>query len=589
MAELHAIRHSAAHVMAQAILELYPDAQLAFGPVTEDGFFYDVKLREGSITEKDLPKIQKIMRRIVQEKHDFERKEVTREEALEILNDQRFKVIALNTLLKDQETVSLYTQNGFIDLCKGPHVQNTKEITPFKVDRIAGSYWLGDSQNEPLQRVYGLCFETQEQLDEHVRLLEEAQKRDHRELGKRLDLFSFHEEGPGFPFWHPQGLTVFNLLVDYMREENRKREYQEIKTPLILNESLWHRSGHYDNFRDFMYFTSMEERSCCVKPMNCPGSILVFKEKLYSYRDLPLRLSEMGLVHRHELSGVLHGLFRVRAFTQDDAHVFTPEDRLRPEVENMIDYTLKTYRLFGFDEFEMFVATRPEKSIGAPEVWERATRILVESLEGLNMKFGIKEGEGAFYGPKIEFNVRDCLKRNWQLGTIQIDFSLPERFDIQYVGKDGSRHRPIMVHRAILGSFERFVGILLEQTEGSLPVWLSPVQAAVLPITDGEMDYAGEVVRILSDRGFRVELFDSGERLNKRIRNAQLRKIPYMLVVGGREKAEGTVSVRLRTQEDLGSIPLPEFLERAKSVVLARSLLLWEKKESPRPLDAVHS
>lgn len=578
MADLHAVRHSAAHVMAQAILELYPNAQLAFGPVTEDGFYYDVKVPDGSITEKDLPKIQKIMNRIVKGGHEFQRRDISREEALSILKGQRFKVETINTLLKDLNSVSIYSQNGFVDLCKGPHVQNTREISAFRVNRIAGSYWLGDSKNEPLQRVYGICFESEELVEEHLRLIEEAQKRDHRELGKRLDLFSFHDEGPGFPFWHPHGLTVFNLLVDFIREENRKRGYQEIKTPLILNESLWHQSGHYDNFRDFMYFTSMEERSCCVKPMNCPGSILVFKEKLYSYRNLPLRLSEMGLVHRHELSGVLHGLFRVRAFTQDDAHVFTHRESLRSEVQVMIDYTLLVYRLFGFTEFDMFVATRPEKSIGSPEVWEMATETLKESLTEKGLKFGIKEGEGAFYGPKIEFNVRDCLKRNWQLGTIQIDFSLPERFSLEYVGADGGRHRPIMIHRAILGSFERFVGILLEQTEGALPVWLAPVQAVVLPITDNELDYAREVETLLTERGMRVALDDSGERLNKRIRNAQIQKIPFMLVVGAREKTDRAVAVRLRTQEDLGSMGIDQFSDVARSLIVSKSLDLWIKE-----------
>ncbi|MEE8483246.1 MAG: threonine--tRNA ligase, partial [Nitrospinota bacterium] len=504
--DIEAMRHSAAHVMAEAIKELYPDAQFAFGPETENGFYYDVSIPEGSLTNEDLPKIEKIMKKIVKSKAPFEQKEISRQDALELFGGQQFKVKALNDLLKDEQTVTVYTQGKFTDLCRGPHVEHTGQIGAYKLDKIAGAYWLGDQSNEALQRVYGLCFSTKEELKEYKRLLEEAKKRDHRELGKKLDLYSFHDEGPGFVFWHPRGLTIFNILIDFIREENIKQGGKEILTPEILSEELWHRSGHYENFKENMYFTSAEDRRFAIRPMNCPGSILVYKESLYSYRDLPLRLMEMGHVHRFELSGVLHGLFRLRAFTQDDGHIYCAPEQIEDEIALFVKATFGVYGVFGFDDVDVYIATKPEKAMGSDEVWETATVALKNALERQGVEYKIKEGEGAFYGPKIEFNVCDCLKRNWQLGTIQVDFSMPERFDLEYVGSDGARHRPVLLHRAILGSLERFLGIYIEQIAGAFPAWIAPTQAVILPVTDKQNEYSQKLLKTLRDDGLRVEL-----------------------------------------------------------------------------------
>ena len=579
MAELNAMRHSAAHVMAEAIQRLYPDAQFAYGPETEDGFYYDVKLPEGSITEEDLPRIEKIMREIIKGKQLFARELIRRDEALKLFAGQKFKVLTLNNLLKDEPVVSVYRQGGFVDLCRGPHVANTAEIGAVKLDRIAGSYWLGDAKNEPLQRVYGLCFPTKQELDSYVHRMEEARKRDHRLIGKQLKLFSFHDEGPGFPFMLPKGRTLFNLLVAYNRANNGARGYVEIHTPAMLVEDLWKTSGHAEYYREHMYFAEVDERQFAIKPMNCPGGVLVFREELRSYRDLPMRVAEFGLVHRHELSGVLHGLFRVRAFTQDDAHIYCAPEDLRAEIVDIIDLTLETYRDFGFNDFTIYVATRPEKAIGEPEAWERATTVLKEALDARGMAYKIKEGEGAFYGPKIEFNVKDCIGRQWQLGTAQVDFFLPQRFRLEYIGADGAAHAPVMVHRAIFGSLERFLGILIEQTMGAFPVWIAPIQATVLPITDAQNEVARGVWARLKKAGVRAELDVSPERLQKKIRNAQLQKIPYMLVLGGKEAESGTVAPRLRDGRDLGAMPLDDFLAGLKRVEAARAQELWLEQE----------
>ncbi len=575
MTDINAVRHSAAHVMAEAIQTLYPDAQFAFGPETDDGFYYDIKIPDGSLSEEDLPKIEKLMKKIIKGKHPFTHEDISREEALKLFADQRFKVLTLNNQLKDEATVSIYRQGDFVDLCRGPHVENTKAIKAFKVDRIAGSYWLGDSQNEPLQRVYGLCFATKDELQAHITRIEEARKRDHRLIGKQQKLFSFHEEGAGFPFMLPKGRTIFNKLIEYNRKKNDRRGYVEIDTPQMLIENLWATSGHTDYYRENMYFSSVDDRQFAIKPMNCPGGVLVYKEERRSYRELPMRVAEFGLVHRHELSGVLHGLFRVRAFTQDDAHVYCSMEDLRAEIIDIIDYTIEVYKDFGFDEYTVFIATRPEKAIGGEDVWEQATKILKEATDAVGLEYKIKEGEGAFYGPKIEFNVKDCIGRQWQLGTVQVDFFLPERFGMEYIGADGEAHTPAMVHRAIFGSLERFIGILIEQTMGAFPVWIAPVQATVLPITDAQNDYATEVFEKLREGEIRVELDTSSERLQKKIRNAQLQKIPYMLVIGGREAEEQKIAVRLRDSRDLGAMPVDQWIETMKQIENNKSEELW--------------
>jgi threonyl-tRNA synthetase len=575
------MRHSAAHVMAQAIREIYPNAQFAFGPETDTGFYYDVKIPGGAINSEDLPKIEKAMIRIAKGKHPFDRAEVSRDEALKVFGAQEFKIKALHGLLAEEKTVSLYTQNGFTDLCKGPHVEHTGQIGSFSIDRIAGSYWLGDSKNEPLQRVYGLCFPTMAELKEYKTMMEEARKRDHREVGKKLGLFSFHEEGPGFVFWHPKGLTLFNTLIDFIRAENEKRGAQEIKTPEILSVDLWHKSGHYENFRENMYFTSAEDKPYAVKPMNCPGSILVYKDGLHSFRDLPLRLMEMGHVHRFELSGVLHGLFRLRAFTQDDGHIYCAPEQVEGEISNFVDYVFHVYKIFGFDDVTVYVSTRPEHSMGSDEVWESATNALKTALEKKGVAYKVKEGEGAFYGPKIEFNVKDCIKRNWQLGTIQVDFSMPERFALDYVGSDGAKHRPVLLHRAVLGSLERFLGIYIEQVAGAFPPWLAPLQAVILPVTDNQNEYAHEILAALRGAGIRAEIDLASERLNKKIRNAQLLKTPYMIILGEKEAEAKNISVRLRSGENVNGISTETFVKTADEFSASRTNALWHPLPPP--------
>ena len=580
MTDIHAARHSAAHVMAEAIQRLHPAAQFAYGPETDDGFYYDVKIPDGSLTDEDLPKIEKIMKEIAKGKHKFARTEMPRAEAIKLFANQKYKVLTLENQLAGETSVSIFRQGEFTDLCRGPHVEHTGQIGAFKVDRIAGSYWLGDSKNEPLQRVYGLCFPTKEELEAHVTAIEEARKRDHRLISKQLKLFSWHDEGPGFPFMLPNGRVLFNLLVEYNRAQNNRRGYVEIHTPHILEETLWNTSGHTGYYRDHMYFLTVDERPFAVKPMNCPGGVLVYKEERRSYRELPMRVAEFGLVHRHELSGVLHGLFRVRAFTQDDAHIYCSPEDLEKEIQGVVALTLETYRDFGFNEFVIYIATRPEKAIGEVEVWNRATEILKRALAHQGLEYKIKEGEGAFYGPKIEFNVKDSIGRQWQLGTAQVDFFLPERFGMEYIGQDGASHTPVMLHRAIFGSLERFIGILIENTMGAFPLWLAPHQAIVLPITDAQNDYARATAETLRKAGLRAEADLSSERLQKKIRNAQLNKIPHMLVAGGREAEAGKVALRLRTGEDLGAMAVEDYINGAKALAAARSWDLWEKPKS---------
>ncbi len=562
---LDTLRHSASHVMAAAVKRIYPDARLAIGPSIEDGFYYDFDIGEETFSPEDLKKITAEMNRIISTKESFERIEMPRAEAMEKMKEtgEIYKVELLEDLAED--TVSFYRTGDFLDLCKGPHVENAGEIKAFALLRTAGAYWRGDSTRKMLQRIYGTAFESRKDLKKHLKKVEQAKQRDHRKIGKAMDLFSFHEEGPGFPFWHDRGVTLFNLLIEYMRKRLKEKNYKEVKTPIILNEDLWHRSGHWDNFKENMYFTEIDDANYAVKPMNCPGSLLLYKSDLHSYRELPLRVAEFGLVHRHELSGVLHGLLRVRSFTQDDAHSFCMPEQLEDEVKELVNFTVDTYKDFGFNEYTIFVATRPAKAMGSDELWDKATDALKNSLDALGLSCEIKEGEGAFYGPKIEFDVRDCLGRDWQLGTVQVDFSMPERFDLTYIGSDSSEHRPVMVHRAILGAIERFLGILLEHYGGNLPLWLAPVQVMVASISEDQNDYVREVYDLLSREGFRVESDTRNEKIGYKIREASQQKIPVILIAGDREKENRTVSIRMLGKGDAGSMSLEDAVQDLKT------------------------
>jgi threonyl-tRNA synthetase len=545
--------HTSSHIMAQAVKRLMPDAHLEDGPPLDDGFFYDIETPR-ALTPEDLAAIEQEMAKIVEADLPIRRREMSREEAIALFEQrgEKFKVEFLRTL-PDGETISVYDQGEFMDLCRGPHLPSTGHIKAFKILSVAGAYRKGDPTREQLQRLYGTSFPNKKLLKEHLDLLEEAKKRDHRRLGRELDLFSFHDEGPGFPFFHHNGTIVYNALIEFCREELDRRGYQEVMTPIILNEELWHRSGHWDHYRNNMYFTRIEERGFAVKPMNCPGGLLIYKTHLYSYRDLPLRVAEFGRVHRHELSGVLHGLFRVRVFTQDDAHHFCTPEQLPGEIERIIDMIQHFYRTFGFDEYEVFLSTRPRDSIGSEAQWEEATRVLRGTLQKLEIPFQEDPGAGVFYGPKIDFHIRDCLRRRWQCSTIQADFNFPERFDLTYVGADGERHRPVMIHRAIFGSIERFLGVLIEHCEGNFPVWLAPVQAAVLPIGSRQLEYARKVTDQLRSLRVRARLNESEETIAHKIREAELLKIPVMLVIGDREVEAQSVAVRRRPVGDCGS------------------------------------
>lgn len=560
--------HSSAHVLAQALKRLYPDMKFDDGPALFIGpghFYYDV-YSKSTITEEDFPRIEEEIAKIIKENHHISRRLLAKSEAIDHFSklEENFKVSILKNLPEDAE-ISLYKQGEFEDLCRGPHVSSTGRLGTFKLTTISGAYWKGDPANPMLQRIYGVSFPDRKQLKEYFFRLEEAKKRDHRKLGKELRLFSFQDEGPGFPFYHPRGTVLFNTLAQFIREECAKRGYSEIRTPQMLSDELWHQSGHYENFKENMYFTSVEEKGFAVKPMNCPGSNLIFKSELHSYRDLPVRMAELGLVHRHELSGVLHGLFRVRAFTQDDAHIYCTADQLQREIQAAIQFTVELYNTFGFQDVQIFVATRPERSLGKDEDWEQATESLVESLGKLNLPYKIKEGEGAFYGPKIEFNIRDSLGRNWQCGTIQVDFSMPERFELEYVGADGKKHRPVMVHRAILGSLERFMGILLEHYAGKLPLWLSPVQVSLLTVSDEQHDYAKELKQSLEQTGIRCELDLRNEKIGYKIRAWNSEKINYAVILGKQEQESKTVSLRARGEQATNSMGLAELVSQLKN------------------------
>ena len=557
----HALRHTASHVLAQAIKRLYKDenVQLAIGPAIENGFYYDIDM-EKRLTEDDLKDIEKEMNKIVKENLKLERKLLSRQEALDMFGaaGENYKVELINDLPEDAE-ISLYTQGEFTDLCAGPHVLSTGKVKALKLQSVAGAYWRGSEKNKMLQRVYGTAFEKKDELDAYLKMLEEAAKRDHRKLGKELDLFSIHEEGPGFPFFHPNGMVIRNELINYWREVHRRYGYQEIRTPMILNRQLWEQSGHWAHYKENMYFTEIDGEDYAIKPMNCPGGMLVYKTQQHSYRDLPLRAGELGLVHRHELSGALHGLFRVRNFTQDDAHIFMTPEQIEGEIQNVINLFDEVYSTFGL-KYHAELSTRPENSMGSDEMWELATNGLRNALEHRGLEYIVNEGDGAFYGPKIDFHLKDSIGRTWQCGTIQLDMQLPEKFDLTYVGEDGQKHRPVMIHRVVYGSIERFIGILIENYAGAFPTWLAPVQVKILPITDRHMDYAFELKKKMFDLGLRVEVDDRNEKVGYKMREAQVKKIPYMLVVGDQEMESGTVNMRKHGEKDTATMPVDEFI-----------------------------
>ena len=566
---LNILRHSTAHVMAQAVKRLYPEAKLAIGPAIDNGFYYDFEVDQ-PFSPEDLGKIEAEMNKIIKEDLAFSRREVPKDEALAQWQEagERFKVELVEDL--EDGSISIYSQGEFTDLCLGPHVPSTGCIKAFKLLNVAGAYWRGDSSQPMLQRIYGTAFWKKSELEEHLRRLEEAAKRDHRRLGRELDLFSMHDVGPGFPFLHPKGMALWRALEDFWRREHAKAGYVEIKTPIILNEKLWRQSGHWDHYRENMYFTEIDDQEFAIKPMNCPGAMLWYKTKAHSYRDFPLRVAEMGLVHRHELSGTLHGMMRVRCFHQDDAHIFMLPEQIQSEVSGVIDLIDRFYQVFGFN-YSVELSTKPENAMGSDEIWELATDSLRKALEARGMEYSINEGDGAFYGPKIDFHLEDSLGRTWQCATIQLDFQMPERFDLTYVGSDGQEHRPVMVHRVVFGAVERFVGMLIEHFAGAFPVWLSPVQVKIIPVGDDFVDYAKGVADKLIDAGLRVEVDERNEKVGYKIRAAQLEKVPYMLVVGEREMNSKPFPWD-RSKGDLGAIGVSEFLDRITQEIADKSM-----------------
>ncbi len=554
-----AFRHTASHILAQAVKRLYPETKLAIGPAIQDGFYYDFEF-ESPISNDDMEQIEKEMKKIVEEKEEIRRYTLTREQALGLMRSRRepYKVELIEDLPEGEE-ISFYEQGEFVDLCAGPHLMNTKAVKAFRLTSIAGAYWRGSEKNKMLTRIYGTAFAKKEELKAYLELLEEAKKRDHRKLGKELGLFALMDEGPGFPFFLPKGMILKNLLIDYWRELHQREGYVEIQTPMMLNRKLWETSGHWDHYRENMYTTRIDEEDFAIKPMNCPGGMLVYKSEPHSYRDLPLRIGELGLVHRHEKSGALHGLMRVRCFTQDDAHIFMTQDQITDEIKGVVRLIDEVYQKFGF-RYHVELSTRPEDSIGSDEDWELATNGLRQALDEMNLAYTVNEGDGAFYGPKIDFHLTDSLGRTWQCGTIQLDFQLPMRFEAEYIGSDGERHRPIMIHRVVFGSIERFIGILIEHYAGKFPLWLAPVQVKVLPISDKHIEYAKKVCEELKAASIRCEADLRAEKIGYKIRSAQLEKVPYMLIVGQKEEENGTVSVRSREQGDLGEERLEQFI-----------------------------
>ncbi|KAE9633402.1 threonine--tRNA ligase [Defluviitalea raffinosedens] len=566
-----AFRHTTSHILAQAVKRLFPNVKLAIGPSIQDGFYYDFDT-EQPFSPEDLEKIEKEMKNIVKESLPIERFELPRVEAIQLMQErgEDYKIELINDLPEDA-IISFYKQGEFVDLCAGPHLMSTKPVKAFKLLSVAGAYWRGNENNKMLTRIYGTSFTKKADLDEYINKLEEAKKRDHRKLGKELELFALMEEGPGFPFFLPKGMELRNTLIEYWREKHKAAGYQEISTPIILNQELWHRSGHWDHYKDNMYVTKIDDMDYAVKPMNCPGGMLVYKTKMHSYRDLPVRLAELGLVHRHELSGALHGLMRVRNFTQDDAHIFMLPEQIKDEIKNVINLIDEFYNVFGF-KYHVELSTRPEDSMGSDEDWERATTALREVLEEKGYNYIVNEGDGAFYGPKIDFHLEDCLGRTWQCGTIQLDFQMPERFDLVYIGQDGEKHRPVMIHRVVFGSIERFIGILIEHFAGAFPTWLAPVQVKVLPISEKYHEYAQSVVEQLEKNGIKVEADYRAEKIGYKIREARLQRIPYMLIVGQQEQEESKVSVRSRAKGDEGAQALSDFIERIKDEIASKKI-----------------
>ena len=567
--ELRAIRHTASHVLAQAVKRLYPETKLAIGPAIDDGFYYDFD-REGGFTPDDLEKLEAEMKKIVKENLALKPFVLPRDEAIKFMQEkgEPYKVELIEDLPEGEE-ISFYDQGEFVDLCAGPHLMSTKGIKAFKLTSIAGAYWRGSEKNKMLTRIYGTAFAKKEDLESYLTMMEEAKKRDHRKLGKELGLFMFAEEGPGFPFFLPKGMTLKNTLIDYWREIHLREGYQEVSTPVILSRKLWETSGHWDHYKENMYTTVIDDEDYAIKPMNCPGGMLVYKSQPRSYRDLPLRVGELGLVHRHEKSGQLHGLMRVRCFTQDDAHIFMTQDQITDEIKGVTRLINEVYSQFGFDYF-VELSTRPEDSMGSDEDWEMATNGLRNALDEMGLKYIVNEGDGAFYGPKIDFHLRDSIGRTWQCGTIQLDFQLPQRFEAEYVAEDGTKKRPIMIHRVCFGSIERFIGILIEHFAGKFPVWLAPVQVKVIPVSEKSMEYAQGVYDQLKAAGIRTELDRKDEKVGYKIRQAQLEKVPFMLVLGEKEAAEGKITVRSRDKGDLGVADLSTFIADVKKMTETR-------------------
>ncbi len=555
--------HTTAHIMAQAVKRLYKNVKLTIGPSIDNGFYYDFDV-EKPISEDDFEKIEAEMKKIIKEDLEIKRFSLPRKEAIKLMEEkgESYKVELIEELPEGEE-ISFYEQGDFVDLCAGPHLMSTGKVKAVKLLSSSGAYWKGDEKNKMLQRIYGISYPKASELEAYLKMLEEAKARDHRKLGKELDLFMLAEEGPGFPFFLPKGMQLRNVLEDFWRKKHVENGYVEIKTPMILNEDLWHRSGHWDHYKDNMYTTKIDNEDYALKPMNCPGGMIVYKRNIHSYRDLPERVGELGLVHRHEKSGTLHGLMRVRCFTQDDAHIFCLPEQIESEIINLMKLIDEIYSLFGF-EYEVELSTRPEDSMGSDEQWELATNSLKQALEAQNMPYKINEGDGAFYGPKIDFHIHDCIGRTWQCGTIQLDFQMPEKFDLTYVGKDGEKHRPVMLHRVIFGSIERFIGILIEHFAGAFPTWLAPVQVKVLPIAEAHIEYCEELKKKFEKLGIRVELDNSEEKIGYKIRKAQLEKVPYMLVIGDKEVEANAVGVRSRKDGDIGAMPVDKFIEEIK-------------------------
>ncbi len=565
--KLEKLWHSTSHVMASAVKELFPEAKLGIGPAIKNGFYYDFDVKQ-PFTPSDLEKIEKKMKEIIARNEKFERKEISKKEALELFKNEPYKLELINDL--GDEKLSIYTHGKFTDLCKGPHIESTGEIKAFKLLKTAGAYWRGSEKRPMLQRIYGVSFREPKKLDEFLKKAKEMEERNHIKLGKELDLFSVHPEAPGFPFIHGKGMVIWREIEKLWEEEHRKLGYEIVQTPMILKKELWEKSGHWDHYREHMYFVEIDGVDFAVKPMNCPGGILIFKEKRHSYRDLPIKMAELGTVHRHEKSGVLMGLFRVRKFTQDDAHIYCTEEQLKEQIIEVIELTMRLYKKFGFNEFKIELSTKPEKAMGSEEVWEHATQALRNALEDLKLEYVVNEGEGAFYGPKIDFHIMDSLEREWQCATIQVDFSMPEKFDLYYISKEDKKERPVMVHRAILGSFERFIGILIEHYGGAFPLWLSPVQVKILNVADRHLEYAKKIGKKMAKQGIRIELDDRKESVGKKVREAAKQKIPFIVVVGDEEEKQNSITVRDRFGKMEKNIQVSAFIERLKNSIEKR-------------------